>query len=82
MSKSKTPTSIPKDEPGAQKRFDEAIKRALATPPTPHKPKTGKESKPTHIARSLARRRAPLKQPGNERAHYAEHSNRRGPHEC
>jgi hypothetical protein len=36
---------LPKDEPGAQERFDQAIKNALATPPKPHKPKEGKESK-------------------------------------
>ena len=29
--------STPKDEPGADERFDMAIKRALATPPKPHK---------------------------------------------
>jgi hypothetical protein len=31
---------LPEDEPGAQERFDRAIKNALATPPTPHKPVT------------------------------------------
>jgi hypothetical protein len=40
-----TDKPLPKDEPGAQQRFDRAIKNALATPPTPHKPKEGKESK-------------------------------------
>ena len=29
--------SNPKDEPGADERFDRAIKKALATPPKPHK---------------------------------------------
>ena len=41
-----TDKPLPKDEPGAQERFDQAIKNALAMPPRPHKPKQGKESKP------------------------------------
>lgn len=30
---------LPKDEPGAQERFERGLKNALATPPKPHKPK-------------------------------------------
>jgi hypothetical protein len=32
-------------EAEADARFNQAIKNALATPPRPHKPKQGKESK-------------------------------------
>lgn len=32
-------------EPGAQERFDQAIKNALATPHKPHKPKEAGDSK-------------------------------------
>ena len=39
-----TDKPLPTDEPGAEERYDRAIKRALATPPTHHKPK--EESKP------------------------------------
>jgi hypothetical protein len=35
----KSPRKI-EDEPGAQERFDRAIKKALATPPQPNKPKS------------------------------------------
>jgi hypothetical protein len=34
-----TDKPLPKDEPGAQERFDRGIKNALATPHKPHKPK-------------------------------------------
>jgi hypothetical protein len=37
--------SLPPDEPGAQERFDQALKNALATAPKPHKPKERRESK-------------------------------------
>ncbi len=40
-----TDKPLPQDEPGAEERFDRAIKTALATKPTPHKPKERKESK-------------------------------------
>jgi len=40
-----TDKPLPKDEPGAQERFDRAIKNALATAHKPHKPKERKESK-------------------------------------
>ena len=40
-----TEKPLPKDEPGAHGRYDRAIKNLLAMPPTPHKPKEGKESK-------------------------------------
>jgi hypothetical protein len=33
-----TDKPLPEDEPGAQERFDRAIKNALATPPKPHAP--------------------------------------------
>jgi len=33
------------DEPGAQERFDRAIKTALATPPKPHDSAQSKKSK-------------------------------------
>jgi hypothetical protein len=36
---------LPEDEPGAQERYDRAIKRALATPPTLHKPLEKKKPK-------------------------------------
>jgi hypothetical protein len=37
MSDKPQPPKI-EDEPGADERFDRAIKTALATPPKPHKP--------------------------------------------
>jgi hypothetical protein len=36
----------PEDEPGAQERFNRAIKHALATPPKPHKAETKRTPKP------------------------------------
>jgi hypothetical protein len=36
----------PEDEPGADERFDRAIKNALATPPKPRAKKEGREPKP------------------------------------
>jgi hypothetical protein len=36
---------FPEDEPGAIDRYERAIKRALATPPTPHTPKDGRQPK-------------------------------------
>jgi hypothetical protein len=40
-----TDKPLPEDEPGAQERFDRAIKQALATPPKPHKPKPAPKGK-------------------------------------
>ncbi len=39
-----TAKPLPEDEPGAQERFDRAIKTALATKPTPHVKKTERKS--------------------------------------
>jgi hypothetical protein len=33
----------PKDEPGAQERFERGIANALKMPPKPHKPKEGRD---------------------------------------
>jgi hypothetical protein len=41
------------DEPGAQERFDRALRRALATPPKPHKDKG--DSKPSPKPHGLKR---------------------------
>jgi hypothetical protein len=41
-----TDMPLAKDEPGAQDRFDRAVKNALATPPKPHMPKEGRGPKP------------------------------------
>ena len=30
--------TLPKDEPGAEERFDRAVKNALAMKPNPHRP--------------------------------------------
>lgn len=54
-----TDKPLPKDEPGAEERFDQAIKNALATPPKPQKTKEGKEPKVAPSQRSVAARIAP-----------------------
>jgi len=36
---------LPPDEPGAQERFDRAVKNALATAPRPHKAKPESKDK-------------------------------------
>jgi hypothetical protein len=40
-----TDQPLPEDQRGAQERFERGIRNALATPPRPHEPKEGKESK-------------------------------------
>jgi hypothetical protein len=35
------PPKDPKDEPGAEERFERGIAKALRMPPKPHKPKGG-----------------------------------------
>jgi hypothetical protein len=42
---SMTDKPLPEDGPGAQERFDRAIKNALATPPKPHKDKAPTDSR-------------------------------------
>jgi len=41
-----TDKPLPKDEPGAQERFDQAVKNALATAPKPHKTKGSATKRP------------------------------------
>jgi len=63
-----TDKPLPEDEPGAQERFDRAIKTALATKPTPHRPKA-----PSRGASNVSFRRflelAPWATPSEADAH-------------
>jgi len=45
-----TDNPLPEDEPGAEERFERAIKNALVMKPTPHKPAKPQTSAPNEDA--------------------------------